>query len=130
MAQLPSVTVLVTGYRYWADANAISRELDALTKERPGAVFTLGHGGCSGADLLAATAARQLGWRVVEVKADWSAHGKAAGPKRNQQMIDTYQPDVGLVFMHPQARGTVDCLKRLRAYADTKARVDIRVVNA
>lgn len=122
------LTVLVTGYRDWTDKRAIGRELLAVRRLHPDAAITLVHGGCSGADLIAGALAERLGWRVVEMKADWS-RGKKAGPERNQAMIDTHPPDVALVFMHPASRGTVDCLRRIREFAKTH-RVEIRVTNA
>lgn len=129
MAAAKDVTVLVTGYRKWDNPDAIRAAFLGVAEEHPGATLTLVHGGCAGADLLAAHEARRLNWRVIEMKADWS-RGKRAGPERNQRMIDTYHPDVALVFMHPESRGTVDCLRRLRAYAETHPKLVIRVVNA
>jgi hypothetical protein len=44
--------------------------------------------------------------------ADWKTHGKAAGPIRNQRMIDHGQPDLVLAF--PGGRGTADMIRRAR----------------
>ena len=70
------------------------------------------HGGASGADTLAHEWA--LGRRVpVHIfKADWRRLGKAAGPLRNQEMLDRMRPDVVLAF--PGGKGTTDMVRRAR----------------
>jgi hypothetical protein len=45
--------------------------------------------------------------------ADWDRYGLAAGPKRNQRMLDEYSPEFGVAF--PGGRGTADMIRRLRA---------------
>lgn len=129
---MDEVMVLVTGYRGWTDVKRIAAEFNALEDEYPGADFTLVHGGCVGADLMAARHAEDRGWTVIEEKADWDKHGRRAGPIRNQRMIDVHKPDVVVAFLDPLSRGTLDCLRRAREYAASgkKAHVDIRVVNA
>lgn len=57
-------------------------------------------------------------WAIVnwvpftEYRADWEKHGRAAGPIRNQQMIDEGKPDKVLAF--PGGRGTADIVARAR----------------
>lgn len=46
--------------------------------------------------------------------AEWGRYQKAAGPKRNQQMIDEGKPDRGLGF--PGDVGTRDMMKRLHKH--------------
>jgi hypothetical protein len=69
-------------------------------------------GGCpTSADNIA------IDWAVVHwVKfetypADWDQHGRAAGPIRNQEMIDAGKPDTALGF--PGGRGTADMRRRV-----------------
>jgi hypothetical protein len=55
--------------------------------------------------------------------ADWDAYGNAAGPKRNQQMVDDglalkrlFGAELHcLAFPAPDSRGTHDCARRARA---------------
>lgn len=69
-------------------------------------------GGAGGADTMA------IDWAVVnwcgftEYPADWKTHGKAAGPIRNQQMLDEGRPDLVVAF--PGGRGTADMVARAR----------------
>lgn len=59
-----------------------------------------------------------IGWAVgawvpcTEYPADWKTHGRAAGPIRNQQMLDEGKPDVVIAF--PGGRGTADMKQRAR----------------
>lgn len=76
-------------------------------------ISALIQGGARGADRSAAECARGLGIKVVTVPADWRTHGKAAGPIRNQRMIDDFKPDLVLAF--PGGRGTADMVSRARA---------------
>jgi hypothetical protein len=112
--------VLVCGGRDYADRQAVWRELDRLTEsndEHPlGQVaLTVIHGACStGADRWADEWA-DVNWaRFEEYPADWGRHGRAAGPIRNQRMLDEGKPD--LVLAIPGGRGTQDMITRaLRA---------------
>jgi hypothetical protein len=45
--------------------------------------------------------------------ADWTRHGKAAGPKRNQLMLDKEKPDLVIAF--PGGKGTADMVARAKA---------------
>ena len=71
------------------------------------------HGGASGADAHAASYANALGVPVQAFQADWDSHGKAAGPIRNQQMIDEGHPNLVVAF--PGGRGTANMMKLARA---------------
>ena len=76
------------------------------------------HGACPrGAD--AAVRSCRASFWVMPYRADWKAHGRAAGPIRNQQMIDEAHPDMVLAF--PGGRGTADMVRRAR-------KANIRVV--
>lgn len=117
--------ILVTGSRkltnYWLVHDALKAHL--LVTGRTVVV----HGDAPGTDTLAAYAVSELRstyfyWidygfdPIVEPHpADWDAHGKAAGPLRNQQMVDL-GADVCLAFHRTGAgnRGTADCVKRAR----------------
>lgn len=69
-------------------------------------------GGARGADQLAATYSRVRLVGHQRVRADWESDGKAAGPIRNQRMIDDAH---GLVVVrYPDSRGSADVLRRAR----------------
>lgn len=102
------VKLLVCGGRDYQDRSAV---YDEMTRLEPSFVI---HGGCpTGADLFAEEwIFRNYVPRRIYM-AQWSKHGKAAGPIRNQQMIDEGKPDMVLAF--PGGKGTADMVRRAKA---------------
>jgi hypothetical protein len=101
--------ILVCGGRNYAERDTVAWALDAYRSDR----LEIIHGGASGADQLAHDWATANCVPVHVFKADWIRHGRAAGPIRNQEMIDRMRPDAVLAF--PGGRGTADMLRRARA---------------
>ena len=104
--------LLVTGGRNYSDFQALCTILDQTHQATP--VTLLIHGGARGADSLAGAwaAFRQIPVRVFP--ANWTKHGKAAGPIRNQQMLTEGYPDAYLAF--PGGRGTQDMVQRCQRH--------------
>lgn len=102
--------VLVCGGRDYAFPAFVWGELAKLRAVH-GEIIVI-QGGAAGADYFA----REWCFRskpaveMINVPADWKTHGKAAGPLRNQRMIDEHKPDLVLAF--PGGRGTADMIKR------------------
>ena len=72
-------------------------------------------GGARGADKYAEEVAKHLNIPIIVMKADWNKHGKAAGPIRNQEMLDE-KPDMVLAF-YPKSgitKGTLDMVTRAK----------------
>lgn len=67
------------------------------------------HGAARGADKLAGTIAAEAGVPVMVFPADWERYGKAAGFKRNVQMLTEGKPD--LVLAAPGGKGTAMMVK-------------------
>lgn len=106
--------VLVCGGRDFGKSNMHDRRRlkDAL-RGVDGGVAILIEGGARGADQLAATWARLSGIEVATYSANWKRDGYAAGPIRNQQMLDEGKPDLVMAF--PGGKGTADMVRRARA---------------
>ena len=68
-------------------------------------------GDAKGVDAIATRWARGMGIPVRVFPADWQTHGKAAGPIRNQEMVDT-NPDICYAFPRKGSKGTWDCVER------------------
>lgn len=100
--------VLVCGGRNYRDRDAVYRELDA----RLWAMSALICGAAPGADTLAWDWGRSRDLPCERFPADWRKHGRAAGPIRNQRMIDEGKPDIVLAFSG--GRGTTDMIDRAR----------------
>jgi hypothetical protein len=105
--------ILVTGSRTWDDKEFIWNVLDlALAELRD---VTVVHGACpKGADAIA------HGWvrhqlvngggevRAERHPADWSTHGRAAGFRRNAEMVQL-GADLCLAFVRDGSRGASNC---------------------
>jgi hypothetical protein len=98
--------VLICGGRDFRDGAMLS---DALVPYRGKAKVVI-HGDATGADRLADKWGKIWGALVLPFPADWTTHGRAAGPIRNQQMIDEGKPDIVIAF--PGGRGTADMVRR------------------
>lgn len=104
-----SYRVLVCGGRDYRDLAHVTQVLDGLT---PVPTLIM-HGAARGAD--------ECGWRWAckrfvpdkAFPADWKKHGRAAGPMRNQQMIDEGKPNLVVAF--PGGAGTADMVRRAKA---------------
>ncbi len=105
------MTLLVTGGRDFSDWPILRDTLDALHEQHR---FTLLlHGNANGADHLAGVWAYRRGILTKAFPADWKTHGRAAGPIRNQRMLDEGKPDLVVAF--PGGRGTADMVRRAGA---------------
>jgi hypothetical protein len=69
-------------------------------------------GGAAGADRIAISFAIQHYTQYKEYPAQWQKYGRAAGPMRNQQMLDKEHPDLVVAF--PGGRGTTDMISRAK----------------
>ncbi len=103
--------VLVCGGRDYADLEAVKETLYELHDRTP--IAALVQGGAPGADALARLWAWANQVPLHTFAADWKAHGKAAGPIRNQQMLDEGKPDLVVAF--PGGKGTADMVRRAKA---------------
>jgi len=113
--------VLVTGDRGWTAADIILRAIEMLPRDT-----VVVHGAADGADLLAATIAHARKLSTWAFPADWDQHGRAAGPIRNQRMLDEAKPDFVIAFHNflPGSKGTRDMVRRA-----AKAGVPVQLYN-
>lgn len=104
--------VLICGGRDFTDARKFGLLMQD-TNERYGPFAEVIHGGARGADRLAAQWAVAERIPVREFPADWTAHGRAAGPIRNEQMLREGKPDLVVAF--EGGRGTANMVALARA---------------
>src|SRR5690625_3663992 len=71
---------------------------------------TIIHGNCSGVDKYVDLLAKRWGCDTISVNADWRMYGRGAGPIRNRQMIDNYNPDIVIGFPAKDSKGTYNCI--------------------
>lgn len=105
----------------------VRKSHDALSRAFHGRAWPrwIFNGGAGGADEAAREWAlsHEIGSRVFP--ADWATHGRAAGPIRNQQMLDEGQPDLVVALWDGSSRGTEDMIRRA-----VKAGVPVEIIPA
>ncbi len=108
---------LICGGRDFANADVFKSAMGDLIRLR-GVPRRIVQGGANGADQMAREWAKNFAMEVLTENADWQKHGRAAGPIRNQAMLDNHRPSFVVAF--PGGRGTADMIRRCR-----KAGVDV-----
>lgn len=96
--------VLVTGGRDYTNREVVFDALDEIHKQH--GISMIIQGGAGGADCLAFLWATDRKVSDTTCPANWRKYGKAAGPIRNQQMLDDCNPDLVVAF--PGGRGTAN----------------------
>lgn len=126
-----TATILVTGSREFGRIHeheaAHIRLMDhalhtalawCVTHHGTDADLLIVHGGARGADTLVAQWAATHHIRCEAVPARWDLYGKAAGPRRNAEMLEKYTPDLVLGFplgdTKSKSRGTYHCMNLAR----------------
>ena len=100
--------IVVTVGRDFSDRDIVVKSMGKLN---------VGHGdvivdGCaSGADTICAEVGSKLGATIEPHPADWKRYGKAAGPMRNHEMIDS---GCDFLLAFPGGRGTDECKRYAR----------------
>lgn len=105
--------VLICGDRNWTDKEKIREYVEILHKKHDDLVIIEGE--ARGADSLVRDCAKELGVIVEAYPADWNQYGRAAGPIRNQQMLETV-PDMVIAFHDDieNSKGTKDMVNRAK----------------
>ena len=115
-------TWIICGGRNFADVKMLNSAMGDLIRAY-GMPKCVVQGGADGADAMARRWAERHSIDVRTEPADWDIHGRAAGPIRNQAMLDRYKPAMVVAF--PGGRGTADMVRRSR-----KADVDVAEIKA
>lgn len=105
--------ILITGSRDWTDKMALFGAIIDLTNWHPidWDDTVIVHGDCpTGADAMAQEFAEAYNIQFERYPADWTKHGRAAGPIRNKVMVDK-GADIVLAFPKGKSAGTRGCMK-------------------
>jgi hypothetical protein len=97
-----------------------------IATQPPREAIVLIHGDSRGADRLAGELADRHGWMLQVYPASWQQDGRAAGPRRNCQMLRDGQPHQVLAFVDKPleaSRGTAHMVAIARA-----AGIPVRVI--
>lgn len=109
--EIGPLRILVCGSRRYDNDARIEEVLRQYAPVHAGPRVALIHGNAAGADTRAGEIGYWLGFDVQPYQADWAKHGKAAGPIRNRQMLDT-NPDLVIAFAG--GVGTKDCVNEAK----------------
>ena len=102
--------IIVCGGREYSNYDFLKEKLDALYQEYN--FTTLVQGGARGADRLARRWAIENNIPYEQYDADWKRFNMAAGPIRNDEMLN--ESGATLVVAFPGNSGTWDMIKRAR----------------
>lgn len=117
-----SPRILVTCSRTWSEWSTVRRVLAEIYAYHPDAV--LHHGDAPKGDRQVASMWLALGGAVQSHPADWKKHGRAAGFRRNAEMVELVGsgPHVVLAFIRNHRGGPLKRTTPLRAKADKPKR--------
>lgn len=120
--------LVVSGGRFFNDVPLLWRTLDDIHESTPVQLLVEGAsddvtGPYVGADYWAHQWALARQVPCLRCRAEWTKHGKAAGPIRNGEMLTGYLPDRLVAF--PGNRGTADMIRQAE-----KAGIVIQTVKA
>ena len=97
--------ILITGSRDWQDNLTINRAITAAMWDHGGTEFVIVSGHCpTGADAEAERIAKARDIPVELHPADWKTYGKAAGFRRNAEMVNL-GADICLAFIRNGSKG-------------------------
>ena len=90
--------IAIIGSRSFQDYGLLIKTMASYTPS------TIVSGGAKGADTLAERYAGEIGVDCNIFKPDWKRYGRAAGPKRNKQIVEA--SDLIIAFWNGKSRGT------------------------
>jgi hypothetical protein len=107
--------VLICGDRAWKNRESIRTVIEGLITNY--GEIEIVEGECTGADTIARKIAQELEIPFHCYPAQWKKYGDAAGPIRNQQMINREHPDMVIAFHGyiEKSKGTKDMVSKARA---------------
>ena len=102
--------VVICGSRSFNDYAALKEFCDYILSNTTKTYFiTVISGAAKGADTLGERYAEEKGYTCKQFPADWGAHGRAAGFRRNEQMLE--QADGVIAFSVNESKGTEHMIK-------------------
>lgn len=116
-----ALKIAIVGSRKFNDLSFVMKKFmevwQEVTRENPDLKLNDEHltiisGGASGVDSCAQEIAKALGLPIKIHYPNWKLHGKAAGPIRNEKIIE--EADVVIAFPGKDSKGTWDAINRAR----------------
>ena len=108
--------LLICGDRNWKNKDLIREKVTEFlaSLEIHQLPLVIIEGEATGADIMGAQVAQELGIEVNSYPANWVLHHKAAGPIRNSKMLFEGKPDIVFAFHNKIAdsKGTKDMVTK------------------
>lgn len=103
--------IIICGTRTFNDDELLYDKLDKITKDMTDVEII--SGACEGADNIGEKYAKDKGLLLKVFPANWDKYGAAAGPLRNEQMLNYALQEKALVvaFWNGKSRGTSNMIK-------------------
>jgi hypothetical protein len=101
----------IVGSRDYIDLDFVKQYVSRIPvrDEKTGLVNIIVSGGAMGVDSVAENTARLAGLGILIFKPDWIKHGRAAGPIRNQKIVDNC--DRLAAFWDGKSKGTKNSIE-------------------
>lgn len=103
--------LIIAGGRNFTDYKKLKQICDHFLQNQT--KIEIVSGTARGADRLGERYAKEKGYKLIKFPADWNKYGKAAGPKRNQQMAN--YADALIAFWDEKSRGTKNMIELAKA---------------
>ena len=101
--------ITIGGCRDFNDYEIFKVFVDECLSEIEDKEIVVLSGHCSGTDLMAEKYAKEMGYDLEIFPAEWEKYGRAAGPKRNKEMVE--KSDVVIAFWNGKSKGTNNLIK-------------------
>ena len=99
--------LIIAGTRTFTNYQKLKQICDYFLQDQD--TIEIVSGACRGADKLGEQYAKERGYKLTQFHADWNKYGKAAGPKRNQQMAN--YADALIAFWDGKSKGTLNMIE-------------------
>ena len=113
--------IIIAGSRNFTDYKKLSEICDNILQDQTDVEIVSG-AYYKGADLLGEQYAAEKGFRLTKFPADWKSFGRAAGPKRNEQMAK--YADALIAFWDGKSKGTKHMIEKAK-----KENLIVKIIN-
>jgi len=104
----------IVGGRDYNDYDEVKGYVFKYFRDLTYSPYEIVSGGANGVDALAKRLAEEYKLKYTEFPADWNKHGKAAGPIRNEQIMQ--YTDKVIAFWNGESKGTMSAINLARKH--------------
>ena len=114
--------IVIGGCRNYNNYESFKLHLDDIIKSKQDEIIIIS-GHCSGVDLMGEKYAEENGFKVEIFLPEWEKYGRAAGPIRNEQMVNA--ADLVIAFWDGKSKGTKSLIKYAEKTNKELIKIDI-----